>query len=328
MMVCTRERGSLIHAMVADICQFLKKGDLLVLNEARVDPVRVIWRDEKEKAQELILLKCRSDLSESSRWEAIVSGKKLKCGSSFALPKGRQFTLLNRAEQGVAEIEIDSPASLVRSWLLEVGKMPLPPYIRKERLRHDEPEDQEMDSVRYQTVYANRPGAVAAPTAGLHFSPELISDIDAAGIQIANIYLAVGWGTFAALTDQNWQTGRLYKEEFEISTQAVAKILSTKKKGGRVIAVGTTVVRALESWHRVGRPVGFTGACDLFIRPPWPFGVIDGLLTNFHLSDSSLLTLVSAFLGFEGEKRILEIYATAIQEKYQFYSYGDCMLIL
>jgi S-adenosylmethionine:tRNA ribosyltransferase-isomerase len=182
------------------------------------------------------------------------------------------------------------------------------------------------DAKRYQTDFSRQSGAVAAPTAGLHFSQSLLENLRSRGIEIEFIHLSVGWGTFQPLTEEHWKSGRLHAEWVEISESASQRILKQKSKGKRVIAVGTTVVRALEWWHPRKTLKGW---CDLFLRPPWKSEIVDAMVTNFHLPGSSLLVLVGSFIDPEkGRDRLLKLYEEAVQAEYRFYSYGDAMLIL
>lgn len=327
MLVFDRQKDSSLHSEVCEIGTWLGEGDLLVLNRARVEKARVPWTDPKGRDQELVLLRPLDGGKESSRWEAIVSGKNLPLSEPLALPGGRSFQKLQSGS--TAEIVIDASVQTVREWLEEKGLPPLPPYIRKERRRHGEAEDEPSDCERYQTTFAEEGGAVAAPTAGLHFSDDLLNALRGWGVEIATIHLAVGWGTFQPMTQELWERGRLHEEEVTVSRENASLLLQAMKEGRRIVAVGTTVVRALEWWHQQGRPEeGLKGACDLFLRPPWKPSVISALLTNFHLPQSSLLALVGAFCGDDGEKTILRLYKEAIENEYRFFSYGDCMLIL
>ncbi|MFH1263262.1 MAG: S-adenosylmethionine:tRNA ribosyltransferase-isomerase [Pseudomonadota bacterium] len=329
MLVFNRATGRRNHSRVSAIFDWLRKDDLLVLNRASVDRVRVLWRDPKEREQELLLLRPLSEDGTSSRWEAIVSGKRLQSGHPYSLPGGRLFEIESREGGVVATIRLDAGEAEIRRWLSEFALPPVPPYIRSERHRSGEPEDLPLDRERYQTVFAKEGGAVAAPTAGLHFSEALLEAIRGRGIEIATVHLAVGWGTFQPLTEENWRSGKLHPEEVTISPEAAASVSRALREKRRVVAVGTTVVRTLEWWHQNGAPSeGLRGSCDLFLRDPWRPAVVEALLTNFHLPKSSLLALVAAFLGNGGDQTVIFLYREAIEMNYRFFSYGDCMLIV
>lgn len=329
MFVFNRANGENLHTEVRKITTWLNAGDLLVLNRASVDRVRVLWRNPKERQEELLLLQPLSEEDRSSRWEAIVSGKKLHLAQEYELPGGRRFQLEKRDSASLAIVMLDASVEETRRWLSEFGLPPLPPYIRNERLRHGEAEDVPADRERYQTVFAREGGAVAAPTAGLHFSIPLLEEVRRKGVEVVDIHLAVGWGTFQPVTEEAWERRRLHPEQVSISADAAGAVTRALQEKRRVVAVGTTVVRALEGWHKKGRPCsGWTGGCDLFLRPPWSPAVVGALLTNFHLPRSSLIALVVGFLGEKGEEKILALYREAIRSGYRFFSYGDCMLIL
>ncbi len=329
MLVFERNQDVTHHEQVSDLPKWLGANDLLVLNQARVDPVRIFWIDHKGRSQEMVLLQSLEEGERSSKWEAIVSGKGLRAGDWFELPGKMRFCFRGRKSTSLAEVELEGNISEVRSWCERYGFPPVPPYVRKERERRGEQLDWEEDKERYQTVFARRSGAVAAPTAGLHFSAELLDRLKGDGVEIAQTYLAVGWGTFQPLSEEHWEESRLHREWCEISRETAQQIQRAKEKGKRIVAVGTTVVRNLAWWDQAGRPTeGKEGWCDLFLRPPWSSSLIGAMLTNFHLPRSSLMALVAGFLGDCGEDRLIELYRLAVAEKYRFYSYGDCMLIL
>ncbi len=327
--VYDRARDLKEHGIVSEVSRWLKPGDLLVLNDTRVDPVRVVWRKKSGGKGELLLLKLLRDGGDRSEWEALVAGKRIRKGESHELVGGLRFTLLERSEGTLCRIELNEGAAAVHTRLTEIGRPPLPPYIRAARKRAGMKDEQESDPERYQTEFARVPGAVAAPTAGLHFSKILLEQLAGKGIETAFLTLAVGWGTFQPPGPGEWESGRLHAEHVEISSAAAGKILTARKEGRRIVAVGTTVVRSLEWWNRSGAPeAGLSGWCDLFLKPPWTPAVVDVLVTNFHLPGSSLLALVAGFLGENGIEKIKKLYAEAIQRGYRFYSYGDAMLIL
>lgn len=329
MLVYERSTRKIEHTQVFEIKKWLKPKDLLVFNSARVEPVRVLWKQKDGKNEEIVLLKPLADEVQHSLWEAIVSGKHLPLKEDFFISKGLSFQLLQRNPDGTAKVRLSKNISQMRSWLQEYGLPPLPPYIRKERKRRGEVDTHSLDLHRYQTVFAKKSGAVAAPTAGLHFTKELLEELEKAEIHTVKIHLAVGWGTFQPFSLEQWEKRKLHPEWVEISKKAAQALTQALHEGKRIIAVGTTVVRSLEWWHQKGCPEeGISGWCDLFLRPPWSPHVVNGMVTNFHLPKSSLLALVAGFLGNKGETQILDVYKEAIQKQYRFYSYGDCMLIL
>ena len=275
-------------------------------------PARVFAQKLTGGKVELLLLR-RLDLT---TWEALVGGKKVRAGTRLTLVGGPSAEISG---------ELDGPRRLVRfsepveSYLAAAGQMPLPPYIHE---RLDDPE-------RYQTVYARENGSAAAPTAGLHFTPELMAHLEIRGIEFARVTLHVGLDTFAPVTEDDPLEHEIHTEWCELSAETAAQINRVKASGGRIIAVGTTSVRTLESaarTARTGEAVGiYSGPTDLFILPGYPFTVVDAMITNFHLPKSTLLMLVSAFAGRE---RILDTYAEAVRLNYRFFSFGDAMIIL
>ena len=292
MMVVNRVTGEICHEQFRNIGRYLHAGDLLVLNDTKVIPAR-IW--SKSPAVELLLVE---DLG-GNRWSALVKpGKRAKPGA--ALVFSGELTALIEGETDFGGLVLQF-SNDVRPYLAEHGVAPLPPYIKRTR-------PNPADLPRYQTVFAAHPGAVAAPTAGLHFTPEML-----AKFPHAFITLHVGIGTFRPVKVESVEEYKMHAERFSIPAETAAAIRQVQ----RVVAVGTTVVRALESTSE--------GSTELFIRPPFTFRVVDVLLTNFHLPKSTLLMLVSAFASRE---LILNAYAEAVRERYRFFSYGDCMLIL
>ena len=314
LLVLNRQNGALSHKIFRDITDYLKPGDCLVMNNTRVIPARLYGTKEGSggKIEFLLLKRLELDI-----WEVILKpGKKAKPGSRFEFGGG-----LLRAE--VLEI-IEDGKRIVRFeyegvWeeLLDtLGEMPLPPYI-KEKL-----EDRE----RYQTVYSKIEGSAAAPTAGLHFTEELLSKIQSMGVNIAYLTLHVGLGTFRPVAVKNVEEHIMHTEHYEVTAEAADVINQTRQKGGRIIAVGTTSVRTLETVadsNGLLRPA--MGETNIFIYPGYQFKSVDGLITNFHLPESTLLMLVSAFAGKE---HIFHAYEEAVREKYRFFSFGDAMLLL
>ena len=300
----------------ADLPRLLHRGDLLVVNRSRVFPARLLGRRAKGGAAEVLLLR---ELGED-RWEALVRpGRRLRPGDTVTIDPGLAAGIETEAvgPEGRRVVHLRAATGTVEAALDRAGHVPLPPYIR----RPDRPEDR----ARYQTVYARERGSVAAPTAGLHFTPGLFEALRAAGIAIAEVVLHVGPGTFRPVTVEVVEDHRLEPEPYLIPPAAASAIAATRAAGGRVVAVGTTVVRTLESAAGGDRTVrAGEGQTDLVVRPGFEFRVVDALLTNFHLPRSSLLLLVAAFAGRE---RVLAAYEEALRRGYRFYSYGDAMLL-
>jgi S-adenosylmethionine:tRNA ribosyltransferase-isomerase len=299
------------HRSIADLPALLKPGDLLVVNNTRVIPARLFARRETGGRVELLLVE---KLSERD-WTALLKpGRRARPGSRLRLDADLGAEVMAKFEDGRHHIRFSEP---VDAHLERLGHVPLPPYIKRA--------DAEDDSERYQTVYASVAGAIAAPTAGLHFTPELLAGLREQGIPVVEITLHVGIGTFKPVTATLVHEHAMEVEHYRVSPSVVAAVEQARARGGRVIAVGTTVVRTLESAVRAdgSLPAG-EGSSDLFITPGYRFKVVDLLLTNFHLPKSTLLMLVSAFAGRE---RILAAYREAIEAKYRFYSYGDAMLL-
>lgn len=346
LLVLNRETGTLEHRVFREICDYLNSGDLLVLNQTRVIPARIYARKPTGGKVELLLLRKKDDLT----WECLVGGKGMTVGKKIIVetgesatrsPKSRDFgkspksgdfglraeiiDILNGSERLVKFSEPVEP------YFPKIGNVPLPPYIHE---KLDDPE-------RYQTVYAREPGSAAAPTAGLHFTPRLLDELQAKGVKIAYVTLHVGLDTFAPVTEDDPQEHKIHTEWCELPQGTADAINQTKNSGGRVIAVGTTSVRTLESARMGNRESGkvpksqfsnpdsqiapFLGSTSLYILPGYQFKVVDAMITNFHLPKSTLIMLVSAFAGRE---KILDTYEIAIKEGYRFYSFGDAMLIL
>jgi S-adenosylmethionine:tRNA ribosyltransferase-isomerase len=301
------------HASVRDLPGLLRPGDLLVLNDTRVIPARLFGRRAGGGRIELLLVERTGE----REWDALVKpGKRARPGTSIELAPGLAAEVVGKDEEGCYRVRFSEP---IEPHLERLGHVPLPPYIH----RPDTAEDRE----RYQTVFARRPGAIAAPTAGLHFTDELLREIEAAGIRIARVTLHVGIGTFKPVSAERVEDHRMDRERYEIGEEAAEAIREARERtSGRVVAVGTTVVRTLEAAALAGggEVRAGSGATDLFITPGFRFQVVDALLTNFHLPRSTLLMLVCAFAGRE---RVLAAYEEAIGEGYRFYSYGDAMLV-
>lgn len=311
LLVLRRETGCLEHRRVRDLPALLRAGDLLVLNDVRVIPARVHGRRPTGGRLEVLLL----EPSGADTWEVLVRGTP-RVGETVHLPEARGEWVADRGG-GRWQLRLQV-AGGVAEWLERVGELPLPPYIR----RPAGPTAEDRD--RYQTVFARVPGAVAAPTAGLHFTRELLQELAERGVPHATLTLQVGPATFLPLRARSLEGCTLPGERYHLPAETVRRIEATRAQGGRIVAVGTTTVRALESAACAGHLRPGTAVADLFIRPGHVFRMVDVLLTNFHLPRSSLLALVAAFAGWE---RIREAYLLAVRSGYRFYSYGDAMLL-
>ena len=312
LMVLDRETGSIDHKHFYDVIDYLNPGDVLVVNDTRVIPARLLGeRVPSGGACEIFLLKQLAP----KKWETLVRpGKKLKPGAQVSFGGGKMTaTILETTDAGgrIVEFECDGPFEAA---LDALGEMPLPPYIHEKLV----------DKERYQTVYARAEGSAAAPTAGLHFTPELMDKIRAKGIEIVPVLLHVGLGTFRPVKAEDIKDHEMHSEYFELTEEAAAKVNAAKARGSRVIAVGTTSVRTLESAAEEGKLVAKKGNTNIFIFPGYKYQLVDALITNFHLPGSTLIMLVSALYDRE---KILSAYETAVHEGYRFYSFGDAMLI-
>lgn len=312
LLVYHRDTRQLEHKIFRDVIDYLKAGDVLVVNRTRVLPARVYAHTEHGGAVEVLLLK-RLDLT---RWEVLVRpGRKCRPGAHLIVNEELSLRVLSVTDSGERIVEFVYDGTF-EDILSRVGTMPLPPYI------HEKLADPE----RYQTVYSKENGSAAAPTAGLHFTPELLERIRAKGVEIAEVLLHVGLGTFRPVKEENVLDHKMHSEYFEISAEAAEIVNRAKKEGRRVICVGTTSVRTVET---VADEHGFLRPCkgntEIFIYPPYKFRCVDALITNFHLPESTLLMLVSALCSRE---EILSVYETAVKERYRFFSFGDAMLIL
>lgn len=314
LLVLDRKTDKLEHKIFSDVIDYLKPGDCLVINNTRVIPARLIGEKEDTGGKvEILLLKRR----ENDIWESLVKpGKKLRPGARVTFGDGRlKAEILEIAEEGNRLVKFYYEG-IFEEILDSLGEMPLPPYITHKL------EDKEM----YQTVYAKFDGSAAAPTAGLHFTNELLEKIRQKDIRIASITLHVGLGTFRPVKVEDVNNHHMHTEWYEVNKEAADIINETKKNGGRVICVGTTSCRTIESVaDENGLMSAKTGETDIFIYPGYKFKVMDGLITNFHLPESTLVMLVSAFAGKE---RVLSAYETAVNEKYRFFSFGDAMILL
>jgi len=311
LMVLDRSSSVIEHKIFADLEKYLLPGDLLVLNDTRVFPCRLPATKQGGGRSEIFLL---SEL-DCNLWIALVKGG-VGVGKRLVITAGVEAEIVQEHADGTRTVRFHSLAD-IHGILNEIGRVPLPPYIRRDPSRKD--------CERYQTVYASREGAVAAPTAGLHFSRELLATLAVKGIELVTITLHVGPGTFLPVRSDRIVEHRMLPERYSISAAAAAAINKAKAEDRRVIAVGTTSVRTIETASRVfGSVIAGEGASELFIYPGYEFKVTGGIITNFHLPKSTLLMLVSAFAGRE---RMLSAYRTAIADQYRFYSYGDAMLI-
>jgi len=321
LLVLDRSSGALEHRLFRDLPGLLRAGDLLVLNDTRVVPARLEGRRATGGLVEALALERVGGSDEAPEWECLTrSSKPLRAGARIDFGCGLSAVAIGRsAERSVLRFE-DARGMPVEA-LLERGSVPLPPYI--ERLPGDP--RAALDRDRYQTVFARTPGAVAAPTAGLHFTPRILEEIRAGGVDTAFVTLHTGIGTFLPVRVEAVADHRMHPERFEIPESAAHAVRRARERGGRVVAVGTTVVRTLESRADAERGVAAgSGRCDLFIYPGHAFRVVDALLTNFHLPRSTLLMLVCAFAG---RQNVLAAYEEAIATGYRFYSYGDAMWI-
>ena len=327
-----RAEGTLAHRQFTDLPQFLRAGDVLVMNNSRVIPARL--RGRKGVGGGAVEMLLTEPARDATWWAMVRPGKRLPPNTKIELfdNQGRPtpFTaeVLEKNTEGHARLRFDGTEDLLAE-LDALGEMPLPPYIRRDAHGHGQTSE---DAERYQTVYANPAGSVAAPTAGLHFTEPLLEQLRARGVETHTVTLHVGLGTFAPVKVDALTEHRMHSERFTLPAETAAAINAAKADGRRVIAVGTTTVRVLESVAADIQLLDATsGSTDIFIYPPRDFKVVDGLLTNFHLPQSTLLMLVSAFATpgeLSGRQRMLEAYAEAIREKYRFFSYGDAMLIL
>ncbi len=313
LMILDRKTGEISHDRFYNLCNYLQKGDTLVVNDSRVLPARIYGeRESNGSFIEFLLLEQRRQ----NVWEILCRpGKKAKVGTRFVFGNGRlSAEILEVLEDGNRIAKFFCEGSLF-TVLDEIGQMPLPPYITK-KLENKE---------RYQTVYSRETGSAAAPTAGLHFTLEQLDDLKNRGINIASVTLHVGLGTFRPVKEDRVADHKMHSEFYVLPPKTAEIINRTKESGGRVIAVGTTSCRTLESvFKKLGKIDADEGSTDIFIYPGYKFGAIDGLITNFHLPESTLIMLVSAFAGYENT---MNAYKTAVEERYRFFSFGDAMMI-
>lgn len=314
LMKIDRTSGEICHDHFYNLCRYLKKGDLLVMNDSRVIPARLYGEKiDNQTFIEFLLLEQKGD----KLWEIICRpGKKAKVGTRFSFGGGRLIAEVKEVkDDGNRIVQFECEGNFFTA-LEDVGQMPLPPYITAKL------EDKE----RYQTVYSKELGSSAAPTAGLHFTAKMLSELNEMGIKTAFVTLHVGLGTFRPVKEENVLDHKMHSEHYYLPQETADLINETKKNGGRVISVGTTTCRTLESvasfYNDISEHEGYT---DIFIYPGYKFKVIDGLITNFHLPESTLIMLVSAFLGYD---ETMNAYKKAVEEKYRFFSFGDSMFIV
>lgn len=352
LLVLENKTGVLHHHTFTNIIEYLKPDDLLVLNDSKVFPARLLGEKQTGGKVEILL----NHQTSPNIWEAI--GRNLKVGDFIKFPDSNLIVEIINKTGKVCRIKVNMDGPRITKELLRIGQTPLPPYIQKiSNNKSQIPNLEEYHREHYQTVYAKDTGSVAAPTAGLHFTKELLEDIKEMGVEVETVTLHVGLGTFAPIEEEDITKHRIHKEYFSVEKSTLEKIVAAKKAGRRVIAVGTTTTRVLETvfgpviarsgatkqsisnedCHPKGDPLGrpfsdlamtektISGWTQIYIYPGYQFKCIDGLITNFHLPKSSLLVLVSALAGREN---IVNAYKEAIEQKYRFYSYGDAMLII
>lgn len=312
LLVYNRKNNSIEHKHFYDITEYLRPGDLLVVNNTKVIPARLFGKRENcEGKIEIFLLK-RLDYT---HWECLSKpARKLTVGTKVIFSDELSATVTKRGEDGMREVEFHFDG-VFEDILTRVGNVPLPPYITEEL----------KDANRYQTVYSKVDGSAAAPTAGLHFTPELMQKVKDMGVEVQEVLLHVGLGTFRPVKTDSVETHQMHSEYYEVTQQAADRINLAKKEGRRVICVGTTSVRTVESAFSDGSVQAGSGNTSIFIYPGYHYNVVDGLITNFHLPESTLIMLVSAFMGKENT---LSMYETAVKERYRFFSFGDACLIL
>jgi S-adenosylmethionine:tRNA ribosyltransferase-isomerase len=310
LLVLNRDTGTIEHVYFRDLGRYLHPKDLLVVNRTRVIPARLFARKSTGGRVEVLLLR-RDDIL---TWECLMGGKGLAVGRSITIENGPTGEIVGVMEGSHRRLRFSEP---IEPYFPKAGHVPLPPYI------HTPLQDPE----RYQTVYSLEPGSAASPTAGLHFTTRLMNELKSQGVNFAELTLHVGLDTFAPVTEDDPEHHQIHTEWCEIPPSTVDAITRAHQSGGRIIAVGTTSVRSLESAARSGRDsiISYSGPTNLYILPGYRFKLVDAMITNFHLPKSTLIMLVSAFAGRE---KILQAYSVAVQQNYRFYSFGDAMLIL
>ncbi len=321
LMVIDRASGSIDHRQVRDLPDYLRAPDLLIVNDTRVIPARLLGHKASSGGQvELLLLEEHEPLI----WDVLMRcSRRPKPGARMTFGDGALVAeMVSEGEQGRARVRFITDQPLL-DVVESIGRPPLPPYIGRKELS---PEQERADRERYQTVYAQAPGAVAAPTAGLHFTPALFDQLAAQGVQRAAVTLHVGLGTFRPVTVDDVEAHQMESERYSLSAETAQAYHQAREAGGRIVAVGSTSVRTLETvMQEVGHIEARSGRSAIYIYPPYTFGAVDVMMTNFHLPKSTLIMMVCAFAGYE---LTMEAYRVAVAERYRFYSYGDAMLIL
>lgn len=317
LMLINRKEGTITHHYFNEISRFFKSDDLLIRNSTKVKSVRFLAYKEHLKGAKLEVLLLRN--IDANTWEAFIDPLvKVKVGSTIVFGEGAFFGVIKEIiNQRTVILYFDYDADFLGNLLKEHGKMPIPRYIKRK------PDDSDFN--RYQTVYADKETALAAPTSGLHFTPELFTELDEKGVSITDLNLEIGLGTFNPVYVENTDDHIMHSERFHISNETAATINAFKKDKKRVVALGTTSIRASESAYDVGEVQSGNFETNIFIRPPYEFKVADALITNFHTPRSTLLMLVCAFGGYD---LIMQAYREAIENNYRFYSYGDSMMIV
>jgi len=316
LLVLDRSDGSVKYRAFPDIKDYLCAGDLVIFNDTRVIPARLFGRKATGGKVELLITRRLEDGKNTQRWQAMLrSSKTVKEGTRIVIGEDLSAEVIGRDSDGLFEVVLSGID--VSAAIREYGALPLPPYIRREA--------EELDSERYQTVFAKNEGGVAAPTAGLHFTPDIINELKEKDVELAYLTLHTGPATFLPIRDGDVAAHSVPKEHYVISEATATAIQKAKQEGRRVVAVGSTSTRTLEAVFAGGldRPI-LAGATDIFIRPGYDFKIVDAIVTNFHLPKSTLLMMMSAFAGREN---ILDAYKKAVQMHYRFFSYGDCMFI-
>lgn len=317
MMVLDRQSGEIIHSRFSEIIRWLGREDVLVLNSSRVIPAKIWGAKEDGRPIEFLFLKER----EERTWEALCRpARRVRAGDRIFFSEDFTGEVIEEEAEGKRVIRF--PIADIIGRLKKTGFAPLPPYIKRKK---NDRRFRDLDLKRYQTFFARKDGSIAAPTAGLHFTPQILEKIESRGTRVCNLSLDVGLATFQPIRTRKVENHRMLEETYTIPSETARIVTQAKKEGRPITAVGTTSVRALESAYEEGRLRSGRSSTRLFIYPGYTFRIIDRLLTNFHLPRSSLLMLVSAFAGLEF---IQKAYTEAVRRKYRFYSYGDCMLIL
>jgi S-adenosylmethionine:tRNA ribosyltransferase-isomerase len=323
LLVLERKTGKISHKHFYDIINYFKKGDILVLNNSKVFPARLIGKKLESGGKIEIFLLRKENKQKGKIWQCLIGGSGKKEGLEIEFKKGLKAKLIKNNQDGTWLAQFNKKGKEILTAINKIGRTPLPPYIKSS--------SPAADKVNYQTIYADdkKTGSVAAPTAGFHFTPALLRKLKKKGVKIIYLTLHVGLGTFAPVKADNIAEHKMHSEWLEIKREAIRKIVKARQAGGRIIAGGTTSARALETifnqQKKLPEPRAYSGWTDIFIYPGYEFRAVDCLITNFHLPKSTLLMLVSALAG---KKKINKAYKEAVKNKYRFYSYGDAMLII